>query len=60
MTETGEQRSDWCPECGLRRTELVVAPDRFYCHGCGVAGPGPNDDPPQVPGQLTLEEAVGG
>lgn len=50
-----EPRVDWCPECGARRTELTVAPDRFYCPSCQVAGPGPNEVPPEIPGQTSLE-----
>jgi ribosomal protein L37AE/L43A len=36
------QLRDDCPVCGAERTELVVAPGRFYCHHCGVAGEGPS------------------
>ncbi len=47
------QREDTCPDCGATRTELVVAPGRFYCPPCGLAGPGPNQS--AVPGaQLDL------
>jgi ribosomal protein L37AE/L43A len=37
-----EQARDDCPICGAERTELVVAPGRFYCPHCGVAGTGPS------------------
>lgn len=40
------QRTDYCPTCGTARTELVVAPGRFYCDPCGVAGPGPRSAMP--------------
>jgi rubredoxin len=46
------QRHDDCPDCGARRTELVVVPGRFYCPTCGVAGPGPHE---VVGAQLALE-----
>lgn len=48
------QRRDLCPECGEPRLELVVAPGRFYCARCEVAGPGPNEDAPDG-AQLALE-----
>jgi hypothetical protein len=50
-----EKRTDRCPECGDRRVELVIAPGRFYCPTCSVAGPGPSNA--QVPGQMSLDEA---
>ncbi len=47
------QRQDTCPDCGATRTELAVAPGRFYCPHCQLAGPGPNQS--AVPGaQLDL------
>jgi hypothetical protein len=49
-----EQRRDDCPACGAERTELVVAPGRFYCPHCGVAGVGPSKTA-GAGAQLTLE-----
>lgn len=49
-----EQRTDRCPHCGTPRVELVVAPGRFYCPHCGVAGEGPSDVVPDGV-QLALE-----
>jgi ribosomal protein L37AE/L43A len=50
------QRSDSCPACGTARLELVVAPGRFYCSSCGIAGLGPAGQPPDE--QLMLEFAT--
>ena len=53
----GEQRHDVCPDCGTERTELVVAPERFYCPQCGRAGAGPSVD--VNPGvQLAIERVT--
>lgn len=53
--QAGEQRHDDCPDCGEQRTELTVAPGRFYCPLCQLAGAGPA--PLRVGTQLALEEA---
>lgn len=53
MARVVNQRRDVCPDCGATRIELVVAPGRFYCPGCQVAGVGPNDVVPDG-AQMTL------
>lgn len=49
-----ELRRDVCPTCGDGRLELLVAPGRFYCPTCELAGEGPNADA-GAGAQLALE-----
>ncbi|MGH7347329.1 MAG: hypothetical protein ACREK4_20660 [Candidatus Rokuibacteriota bacterium] len=49
-------RRDGCPTCGAPRLELrEVAPGRFYCNACGVAGAGPSSVVPACAMQLALD-----
>lgn len=48
------QRVDRCPACSGERVELVVAPGRFYCPRCTLAGLGPSDASSPPGEQLTL------
>lgn len=50
-----ERRRDRCPMCHGDRVELVVAPGRFCCTACRVAGPGPADVLPEPGEQLGLD-----
>lgn len=43
--EDGHEREwDTCPDCGGKRWQLIIVPDRFYCDRCEKAGPGPNTE----------------
>lgn len=35
---------DICPDCGNKRWQLIIVPDRFHCDRCCKAGPGPNTE----------------
>jgi ribosomal protein S27AE len=39
-----EREWDVCPDCGCKRWQLILVPDRFYCDRCHVASLGPNQD----------------
>lgn len=39
-----EREWDVCPDCGGKRWQLVIVPDRFYCDKCCKATFGPNTE----------------
>lgn len=44
-SDFGWQQQDWCPACGTRRTEVMIAPSGdLYCPECAEVGP-MNSDP---------------
>lgn len=50
-----EREWDVCPDCGGKRWQLVIVPDRFHCDRCEKSSRGPNTEAPVVePEQMGL------
>lgn len=56
-----EREWDVCPDCGNKRWQLIIVPDRFHCDHCRRAGPGPNREVREAePEQTDITDLMAG